>query len=169
MIVYRRTIVCGLYQTFDETGTLLSQFLQQGQDQFLTIDTETEDENEIDSAEVPLKLELDPELAESGIGEKDKLKTYTISFSIVVQQLFDANGKPLGQIFKRHIDDEAFGEPFGSVANRKGRKMKSTHIKLDEDLPFPYIPLPFPYVLRVEFVQPKRLSEEEKRLVEEFL
>jgi hypothetical protein len=169
MILYQKLIPCILYQTFDEEGVLLNQFMQTETrpTEFTTI---TIDEDLILEAEdlqpenFPMKLDLEPQLANDGTGQKDKLTEYSIHFEIVIRQLFDTNGKPLGQKFEEYFD-----EPFSTIRVWNGRKMKSTILELDDNLPFPFVALPFDYDLNLDLVQPTGLSKLERRLVKKCL
>lgn len=173
--MYRKELLCHLSQTFDETGILLEQYVEHVEvvrSQLETIDTETEDCDTIDSSDLTLPLSLEPKMTKL-VGVGQQLRLYKIDLPIWVWQLFDEKGKPLGQILNNYIDDDfedyGLGHLLGYVADWNGRKMKSTAIDRDEDLPFPHIPLPFEYVLQAEFVQPERVTAKEKRLVKRYL
>ena len=173
MLLYRKSLVCDLSQTFDETGVLLQQCFYEGsRPQFMTIDTETNHDEEIDENDLPFPLELEIKVPELS-GVKQQLRLYELSLPILVLQFFDEKGKPLGQVINDYIDDYGleygFGYPFGSVADWNGRKMKSTNLERDDDLPFPHFPLPFEYVRQVELNQPEKLTVKEKRLIKKYL
>ena len=185
MIIYRKRVFGELRKTFDESGTLLlQQFTPNGRaHEVVSINTETLDEEEINldspctdnqpideddivvvSDADGVGLQFDPDLAEFGTGDQTTLKTYTVSAMVVVHQLFAPTGEPLGQRLFGHFDEAS-----GLVEEWNGKKMVPTVIEQDDELPFPAIRLPFPYVWDAEFSQPENLSDDEMLLVRQFL
>lgn len=183
MILYRKQVFGELKKTFDTNGTLLlQQFIPDDRShEICSINTDTLEEEEIsqnqpdtddsefhDDDDIDLVdaegLQFDTDLTEFGTGDLSKSKTYSVRAMVVVHQLFDQHGKALGQRLAGHTN-----EAFGSVEEKKEARLVSTDIEPDDEMPFPAIPLPFPYVWDAQFVQPEDLSDDEKALVQRFL
>lgn len=183
MILFRKKVFGELKKTFDTKGSLLlQQFVPDDRShEIVSINTDTlvEEEtvhrntalnvdSEIDHDDIALsdavEMQFDPDLAEFGTGDHRQSKTYSLRAKVVVHQLFDQHGKALGQRLAGHTN-----EAFGSVEERKEARLVSTDIEPDDEMPFPAIPLPFPYVWDAQFAQPEDLSDDEKALVKKFL
>lgn len=183
MILIRKKIFGELKKTFDGNGALLLQQFTPGDraDEVTSINTDTLEEEEIsqsqpdtddsefhDDDDIDLVdaegLQFDTDLTEFGTGDLSKSKTYSVRALVVVHQLFDQTGKPLGQRLAGHLN-----EAFGSVEELKEGRRLPKNIEPDDTMPFPSIPLPFAYVWDAQFVQPEDLSDDEKALVQKFL
>lgn len=182
MILIRKKIFGELKKTFDGNGTLLLQQFTPGDraSEMTSINTDTLVEEEISQNQPDTDdsefhdddinvvdaegLQFDPDLAEFGTGDLRQSKTYSLRAMVVVHQLFDQHGKALGQRLAGHKN-----EAFGSVEESKEGRLVRTDIEPDEEMPFPAIPLPFPYVWDAQFAQPEDLSDDEKALVQKFL
>jgi len=182
MILIRKKVFGELKKTFDGNGTLLFQQFTPGDraDEMNSINTDTfeeeemfrddpsTDDSELHDDDINLVdaegLQFDTDLAEFGTGDLSKPRTYSVGAMVIVHQLFDKNGKALGQRLAGHLN-----EAFGSLEElREGRRVP-TNIEPDDTMPFPSIPLPFPYVWDAQFAQPEDLSDDEKALVQKFL
>ncbi len=183
MILFRKKVFGELKKTFDTNGTLLlQQFVSDDRagevtsintdtlveeeishNQPDTDDSEFHDDDDINFVDAE-GLQFDPDLAEFGTGDLRQSKTYSLRAMVVVHQLFDQHGKALGQRLAGHKN-----EAFGSVEEMKEGRLVSTDIEPDDEMPFPAIPLPFPYVWEAQFAQPEELSDDEKVLVKKFL
>lgn len=182
MILYRKKVFGELKKTFDTNGTLLlQQFIPDDRShEIVSINTDTLEEAVIPTDSLTIHedefigeelgkidaegLQFDPDLAEFGTGDLRQSKTYSLRAMVVVHQLFDQHGKALGQRLAGHKN-----EAFGSVEEMKEGRLVSTDIEPDDEMPFPAIPLPFPYVWDAQFAQPEELSDDEKVLVKKFL
>lgn len=182
MILIRKKVFGELTKTFDANGTLLLQQFTPADraDEWTSINTDTLEEEMIHPDSLTTEvgdiiseelgesdaegLQFDPDLAEFGTGDLSKPKTYSVRAMVVVHQLFDMNGKALGQRLAGHLS-----EAFGSVEELKEGRRVPTEIEPDDTMPFPSIPLPFPYVWDAQFAQPEDLSDDEKALVQKFL
>lgn len=182
MILFRKKVFGELKKTFDMNGTLLlQQFIPDDRShEIVSINTDTLEEeavhrntafnvdSEIDHDDIALsdavEMQFDTDLAEFGTGDLRQSKTYSLRAMVVVHQLFNQHGKALGQRLAGHKN-----EAFGSVEERKEGRLVSTDIEPDDEMSFPAIPLPFPYIWDAQFVQPEDLSDEEKALVQRFL
>ena len=183
MILIRKKIFGELKKTFDGNGTLLLQQFTPGDraDEVTSINTDTLEEEEIsqnqpdtddsefhDDDDIDLVdaegLQFDPDLVEFGTGDLRQPKSYSLRAMVIVHQLFDQHGKALGQRLAGHTN-----EAFGSVEEKKEARLVSTNIEPDDEMPFPAIPLPFPYIWDAQFAQPEDLSDDEKALVKKFL
>ena len=182
MILIRKKIFGELKKTFDTNGTLLlQQFIPHDRaSELFSINADTLEEEVIHPDSLTIHefdivgeglgkidaegLQFDTDLAEFGTGDLSQPKTYSVRALVVVHQLFDQNGKALGQRLVGHLN-----EAFGSVEERDGGQMVPTDIEPDANMPFPAIPLPFSYVWDAQFAQPEDLSDDEKALVQKFL
>lgn len=182
MILFRKKVFGELKKTFDASGTLLlQQFTPDDRaDEMISINTDTLEEEvihrdtpitedlEIDDDDIVLsdaaEFQFDTDLAEFGTGDLRQSKTYSLRAMVFVHQLFDQHGKVLGQRLAGHTN-----EAFGTVEEMKEGRLVSTDIEADDEMPFPAIPLPFPYVWDAQFAQPEDLSDDEKALVQKFL
>lgn len=183
MNLFRKAILCNLCQIFDEAGTILEQAVDEIRSEYFVIDTYFNIAQYIRLDELPVQLEvITPNLLQAD-GVQQQLRIFAISLPIEVWQLFDEKGKLLGTKLNGLSEDfDAEDEyelcndgiygvsgPSCGVGTWDGRKMKMTPIEQDKALPYPHFPLPFSYDLKVEFVQPDKLSIKKRRLVEKFL
>jgi hypothetical protein len=183
MNLYRKSIICDLSQTFDEAGTILEQFVDEIRSEYFVIDTEFNIALHEYTDDLPVPLEVTTPVLLKTVGVQQQLRVYMIRLPIEVWQLFDEAGRFLGQKLNGFVEvcdddedddlchdgiDDVSG-PFCCVGNWNGRKMKMTPIEQDKTLPYPHFPLPFSYDLKIDFVQPDKLSIKKRRLVEKFL
>jgi hypothetical protein len=181
MKLYRKSIIGELKQQFDETGTILKQYLDEIRAEYFIIDTEFSNARCVDQDELPVSLEETSPILVGSAGVQQQTRIYRINMPIEVWQLFDEKGKFLGQKFQciYEVYEDVFDlcndgidnvcGPYCYVENWNGRKMKPTNVEEDETLPFPHFPLPFTYEVKAEFVQPEKLSLKKKRLVKKYL